>query len=270
MLLSAGSKVRGVLQRGGFDPAAALLANSTLLIQFDNSDLSTMFQDRAGTVPVTAPGQVVGYQTAKGSPGIARTAINDTTRGVYQTDGTRHWIVFDGLNTAYTTASITPGADRVQVFWAGRKLTNGTSVLIECGNTATVFGGFTLAIDSSSTRYYYSGRGNRTSSADDQASVNGFAAPDTAVLTALQGINSGAASRLRRNGGAYSNSVNTTFNGGAFGTLPLNYGRRSLSAAFPFNGLEYNSIVRFSTADLSDDLIAQTERYLANKAGVTL
>lgn len=250
-----------------FQPDVALLPNSTLLVQFDNSDLSTMYQDRAGTVPVTAPGQVVGYQTAKGSPGIARTAINDTTRGVYQTDGTRHWIVFDGLNTAYATASVTPGADRVQAFWAGRKLTDGTSILIELAPPGT--NSFYLACEPTNTRYGYSGRGARPGVADDQTSVNGFAAPDTAVLTALHGINTGVAAKLRRNGGAYFNSVNTTFGGGNFLPQQMFYGRRS-GTTLPFNGLEYNSIVRFSTADLPDDLIARTERYLAGKSGVTL
>jgi hypothetical protein len=49
-----------ILRAGGFNIRTALFPNSEPGAWYDPSDLTTMFQDRAGTTPVTAPGQTVG------------------------------------------------------------------------------------------------------------------------------------------------------------------------------------------------------------------
>ena len=60
----------GTRQVGGFDPAAVLFGAGEQGGWYDSSDLSTMFQDTAGTVPVTAAGQTVGLVLDK-SQGLA-------------------------------------------------------------------------------------------------------------------------------------------------------------------------------------------------------
>ena len=65
---------------------------------FDPSDLSTLWQDTAGTSPVTADGQSVARIDDKSGNGrhmIQGTAAN---RPLYKTDGTLHWLLFDGVN----------------------------------------------------------------------------------------------------------------------------------------------------------------------------
>ena len=60
--LSARGRLYGYFYDNG-DPDAvikALFANSEVGAWYDPSDLTTMFQDRAGTTPVTADGQTVG------------------------------------------------------------------------------------------------------------------------------------------------------------------------------------------------------------------
>lgn len=63
--------------QGGFNP----MVFGGQVLWYDPSDRSTLFQDRAGTVPVTEPGQLVGFQRDKGPGGFHKTALNDAARG---------------------------------------------------------------------------------------------------------------------------------------------------------------------------------------------
>lgn len=65
---------------------------------YDPSDLSTLFQDAAGTTPVTADGDPVGLILDKS--GNVNHAIQSVaaSRPVYRTDGTLHWLQFDGVD----------------------------------------------------------------------------------------------------------------------------------------------------------------------------
>lgn len=68
----------------------------TMAVVYDASDLSTLFQDAAGTVPVTTDGDPVGRwndQTGSGKDWIQPT---NGVRPIYRTDGVRHWLQFDG------------------------------------------------------------------------------------------------------------------------------------------------------------------------------
>lgn len=50
---------------------------------FEPWDITTLYQDRAGTTPVTAAGQSVGYRRDKSGRGNHEVAINDAARGIY-------------------------------------------------------------------------------------------------------------------------------------------------------------------------------------------
>src|SRR5690625_3846273 len=59
----------------------------------DPSDLSTMFQDREGTIPVTAPGQPVSRVLDKSGLGQDMVLHEEASaQPTYGTDGFRHWI----------------------------------------------------------------------------------------------------------------------------------------------------------------------------------
>lgn len=76
---------------------------------YDPSDLSTLFQDTAGTVPVTAAGQPVGMMLDKSGNGLHIMALNgDSTRPILETDGRTFCLVFDGIDDMLyrTTAPI--------------------------------------------------------------------------------------------------------------------------------------------------------------------
>jgi hypothetical protein len=68
--------------RGAFNPIS-LFASGEPGVWYDPSDLTTMFQDRAGSTPVTAPGQTVGYVLDKSGRGNHLTANSDAARGLY-------------------------------------------------------------------------------------------------------------------------------------------------------------------------------------------
>lgn len=74
-------------QWGNVDPNAAikaLFANGEQGAWYDPSDLTTMFQDRAGTIQVTADGQTVGKILDKSGRGNHAVAPNDSARPLYK------------------------------------------------------------------------------------------------------------------------------------------------------------------------------------------
>lgn len=72
----------GTRQVGGFSPAT-LFAAGEQGGWYDPSDLSTMFQDTAGTVPVTATGQTVGLLLDKSGRGNHLTQATAASRPIY-------------------------------------------------------------------------------------------------------------------------------------------------------------------------------------------
>lgn len=78
-------------------------------VWFDPSDLSTLFQDAAGTIPVTGPDQPVGLIldksfTYNGSGKHASQATN-AKRPMLRTDGRLWWLESDGVDDFISTAS---------------------------------------------------------------------------------------------------------------------------------------------------------------------
>ncbi len=64
----------------------------------DYSDLSMLFQDAAGTFPVTSHGDRIRRVNNKGTAGSYWLAPSDDASPKYQTDGTHHWAESDGAN----------------------------------------------------------------------------------------------------------------------------------------------------------------------------
>src|SRR5690554_1480219 len=65
---------------------------------YDPSDLTTLYQDAAGTTPVTADGDPVGLMLDKSRNGNHASQSVAASRPVYRTDGTLHWLEFDGVD----------------------------------------------------------------------------------------------------------------------------------------------------------------------------
>jgi len=94
----------GLTSRGPFSP----LHLSDLQLFVDPSDISTLFQDAAGTTPVTSDGDPVRLVLDKSGNGNNLTAPSDAARPVYKTDGTYHWLEFDGVDDELATSGPLP------------------------------------------------------------------------------------------------------------------------------------------------------------------
>jgi len=68
---------------GGSSLARLLFSANEPGFTFEPWDITTLFQDRAGTTPVTAAGQSVGYRRDKSGRGNHQVAVSDAKRGVY-------------------------------------------------------------------------------------------------------------------------------------------------------------------------------------------
>lgn len=105
-----------------FSPAS--LFNGVSGAWFDPSDLTTLFQDSAGTTPVTAAGQPVGKVNDKSGNGNHWTQVTAANRPTYQVDGAgKAYLSFDGSNDSLSaTFNMVQPWERIsalqQVAWA--------------------------------------------------------------------------------------------------------------------------------------------------------
>lgn len=120
---------------------------------YDLTDLSTLFQDAAGTIPVTAAGQPIGKVLDKSGNNNHLTQTNNAKRPLYGTSGPYARMIFDGLTSAFKTAAFALGSDKVAVFagYANDK-TTGTGTMVEfSANYMNNGGSFAALVPSLST-----------------------------------------------------------------------------------------------------------------------
>lgn len=253
----------------------SLFANGEQGFFYDPNDLSTMFQDAAGTVPVTGAGQPVGlildksgrnnhaYQTTSASRPILRQ--NAITGAYYlEFDGSDDFLRTNGIDFTVT--------DKVSLFAGVRKLRGTTAEsILELGSSpynsfgafwlnsnALVLGDIWLAIAQGST--------NRVGFSKLAPSGNNhvFSAKlDFAESVAEDEVKP----RLNGSSAGFTRGFGTNAGTGNFGNYPLYIGRRG-GTQTPFNGHIYSliGVGRLST----DSETAVIENELANRTGVTL
>lgn len=247
-----------------------LFANNEQGFAYDPNDLTTMFQDAAGTVPVTGVGQPVGlirdksgrnnhaYQTTSASRPILRK--NAVTGANYlEFDGSDDFLVTNSINFTAT--------DKVSLFTGVRKLSDATIASFIKLGVGILAGRFEALLPPavSSTQY-------ELSCDSAWARFNFNAAPVSGVLvgfldrSAPSPASGETSSRL--NGAVnpilISPDINST---GNFGNHPLYIGRRD-GTSYPFNGHIYSLIgIGRLTTDTETTAI---EKEFAKRVGVTL
>ena len=229
-------------------------------IWLDPSDFSTLYQDAAGTTPVTAVGQPVGLALDKSGRGNHASQTTAASRPTLQQDSNGlYYLSFDGTDDGMETPSINfTGTDKMTV-WAGvRKLSDATAAaFVELSASAnTNNGSFVLFTPLSGGNIVMRHRG---SSAFIDATGTPYAAPVTAVVSASSVLGTGAVA-VNVNKTPFTTTGVT--GGGNFGTYPLYIGRRG-GTTLPFNGRLYQLIVRGAAS--SDGQIAATEAYVNAK-----
>ena len=254
------------------DPFAAListLGDGAAQLIAHPLEYGSMFQDRAGTTPVTEPGQLVGHVLDAGPGGYHATAISDAARGIFRDEGGFRYIEYNGVNTAYQTPALpAPGVDKAQVFAGVRKLSDAANAkLVGLSSVAPVNNGsFAIRAPSANGAENITFQSRGTTTTD--AVGNGFPALDPYVVTGLGDI-SGDTATLRVDGtqAAQSTLDQGTGNYNPSGTYPLFYGARGGTSLF-FNGNHYATlgpIVRFSAANASAAQIEAAEAFYTER-----
>src|SRR5688500_2559990 len=87
---------------------------------YDPSDFSTMFQDSAGTTPVTAAGQPVGKINDKSGRGNHATQATAGSRPQLTQDASGfYYLAFDGVDKSLATSNVDFSATDKVTLWAG-------------------------------------------------------------------------------------------------------------------------------------------------------
>ena len=259
----------GAMRSGGFSPAS-LFAGGTEGAWYDPSDLSTLFQDSAGTTPVTASGQPVGKMLDKSGRANHATQAISAQRPTYTEGSGLSWLAFDGVGDAMATAAIDfTGTDKMSVFAAIYKPSDsGQKIICELTSKSTNAGAFSLFTGDTNTSRRFA-----WSTADPQAFIGtaDFAGAVTAVQSVL--FDRAGATTLtqifpRVNGAipTLTEVVNANPEG-SFANDVLNTGSRNGAQDF-FHGNMYGLIVRGAASTAAE--VASTEVYLASNSGVTL
>jgi len=254
----------GVGGAGGFQPSTMFAAGEQGL-WLDPGDIATLFQDDAGTIPVTADGQTVGRILDKS--GNSNHAIQATaaSRPTYRTSGVLSWLEFDGTDDFLLTGSISlTGTDKVTAFAGVRKTSDAATALIaEHGAAAGTNPSFSLFGPSGGGANKFDFRIRGTSTAIASTTNAAFNAPVTAVVTG-QGDLAAPLTVLRLNG-AQAASVATATGGGTFGNQPIYIGRTAGVSA-PFTGNIYGLIIRGAAS--SALTVSGAETYMSSKSGI--
>lgn len=252
----------------GFDPLS-LFAAGEQGVWYDPSDFSTLFQDAAGTIPVTAAGQPVGLMRDKSGRGNHATQATATSRPILQTESGRWYLAFDGVDDGMATAAINLTTTDKTTVWVGihkpSDVTSGVAVEFTASSSSND-GSFSIIAPGAAGvgNYTFRTRGTTTVVSSNQA---GYAAPITNVIS-LRFNNAGT-------GGGEGASVSPRINGvlltgtsavspGNYANAPLYIGRRGGTTA-PFTGRIYSLIVRGAASTTQQ--ITDTENYVNSKTG---
>lgn len=228
-----------------FNPIAGVdawspLSLSGLVWWNDIYDMSTMYQDIAGTTPVTASGDPVGRIIDASGNAYVFVASLDARRPTWNTDGTYCWLDFDGTDDClFSNAAIDMTATNdVSICMGVTGDVNTFGVIAELStNNNTNNGSWGLYRGATSQCYTMSARGTVAPTAAKVAVSTTHAAVTTDTVIGIAPID--AVNRIIVEG---AETVATDANKGTgnYGTYVMYLGARG-NASDRFNGKVYTS-----------------------------
>ena len=229
---------------------------------YDVSDMSTLFQDAAGTTPVTAVEQPVGRILDLSERGNHATQATTTKRPTLKQDANGcYYLSFDGVDDAMQTGNINLTSTDKMTVWAGVNSSvsqDGTRLGTILLHPDTGFSSFTLNSPYAASNLAF---GATTNSAQALAATTATSAlNNNAVLTGAGDL-LGRTAHLRVNGLPLT-SATAASGGGNFRSGPLYIGWQVIANRH-FNGRLYSLIVRGAQSSLSQ--IEAAERYIKQK-----
>lgn len=235
-------------------------------VWFDPSDMTTLFQDSAGTVPVTAAAQPVGRILDKSGRGNHATQATAGSRPMLRNSGALWWLEFDGVDDFLVTSSIAFVSDKMLIGAGIRKASDAAvGAVME----------FSAAIGSNNGTFNILAPG-AAASATVQTGMKGtirkdvsttaiFAAPITLVVAGQGDIASGTSRILVNDVQRMADA--TGLGTGTFGNFPLYIGMRA-GTSLPLAGNLYGLIARETLSSNAE--VTSMDRYLGSKSGVAI
>lgn len=248
----------------------SLFSNNEVGFAYDPNDLTTLYQDAAGTIPVTAVGQPVGLMLDKSGRNNHAYQTVSASRPILQRNATTgaYYLAFDGADDFLQTNSINfTSTDKVSLFAGVRKLSDAAvGIVVELSNSGIGnSGAFTMAAPNSTLTPSYNFRSRGSVENVIIVSSAPYAAPISSVLVGRGNIASDFA-ELRINS-TVAGTSSADQGTGNYGNYPLYIGRRG-GASLPFNGHLY-SLIGIGRLTTDSETIA-LEKSIAKNTGVTL
>jgi hypothetical protein len=254
----------GTFSMDTFSPSSSLFASGEKGAWFDASDLTTLFQDSAGTIPVTAVGQKVGKwldKSGNNNHAVQATLANQPT---YQIDNEGNPnVTFTKLGTQLVTPSINFTGTAQMMVCVGINVLDSSSagVALELGSDVnSVNGSFLVGAPGASTDHSFYLRGTSTI----RAAINNVVDGDD-IFTGLLDISQATKEleliprlNFTQLTGSQITWTGTTAGTGNFGNLPLYLGSRS-GITTPYGGKIYSIVVRGALTNTLQ--VYQTEAY---------
>jgi len=253
-------------QSSGFGPASLFTAGQPG-VWYDPSDITTLFQDSAGTTPVTAAGQPVGLMLDKSGRGNNALQATSGLRPLYQIDSTgRPYLQFDGVDDNLTATALNlTGAPYVAAVVGQRKERDTTiGTLLSHGITTSTTGYWQIFAPRSDTNYGW--RGFTAANAAMDANGGTFPQPDLAVITGLFDPAAAVGVQItgRRNGVQVVQGT-PALQLAPFISTSFSVGRRGPVGDLPYLGRVYGVIV--VGAATSAATVSSMEGWMNSKTG---
>ena len=258
------SPLQQALDRIGSAPAvwtpATLFAASEQGVWYDPSDFSTLFQDAAGTVPVTATGQEVGKILDKSGRGNHATQATTASKPILQQDGNgKYYLAFDGMDDSMVTAAVDfTATDKITSVFGLFQQNTGVGFLYSGGSTDSLgIASTEITVRDFAATDFVGRTGNTTKTqvkftGVSSAAFVGAVSFDLAQSTALTeqiGRSNGSA--------APATVVIAGPDSGFFKSAPIRIGNRTTSL-FNLNGRIYQLIIRGALTDAAGITAAET------------
>ena len=250
----------------------SLFSNNEVGFAYDPNDLTTLYQDAAGTVSVTAAGQPVGLIKDKSGRNNHAYQTVSASRPILQRNATTgaYYLAFDGADDFLQTNNIDfTATDKVSLFAGVRKMPATTvNMLCELSSNSSLgnqINAFYLAVpETSGGTVYFRSRATVVSSGQAAQADSGSGVRNC-VITAKSDIpndlNTVSIDRVK--GIPSIGDLGT----GYLGNYPLYIGRRG-GTSLPFNGHLY-SLIGISRLTTDSETVA-LEKSIAKNTGVTL
>ena len=214
-----------------------------------------LFQDAAGTVPVTTDGDPVGRMLDQSGNGYHAIQTVSGQRFVYRTDGTLHWLEGDGVDDFLQNTTVNFVMATSSTLVAGRQNVTGVQGIFKAGNASLA-----------SVDEYILIRPSSTSDANTSTTASPYAFSVNANTNFLTELHHNSTKLDYVLDGSIVNSASVSF-----GSIAVTHGivlLASLPALQYWDGRFYGAILR--TPEMTAEDKTSSRQYLANLSGVTL